>query len=238
MRSVYKKGDISYNEDNGIIFIGINMIELKMIGSITAEVDSGKIYKVTIRLKSNGYDVFIMNEEALELIKELKAEFEKKSIWRKNNITISNIKNRDGKRNLGIISTFINSIFHIGLHWWILYIILIIGFTSKSYGSELSDVQNQNFPFTYIYDVNLDKCVTTDSYKGKFSFNDLKNPKAVLEFPQRPGELTLVLPNGDMYVFTLDKLGCQNYRAHFFEDMSRQNKMEDDRYKDIDIDRN
>lgn len=97
---------------------------------------------------------------------------------------------------------------------------------------------NKDFPFTYIYDVNLDKCVTTDSYKGKFSFNDLKNPKAVLEFPQRPGELTLVLPNGDMYVFTLDKLGCQNYRAHFFEDMSRQNKMEDERYKDIDIDRN
>ena len=125
------------------------------------------------------------------------------------------------------------------IHISILYIILIVGFCTKGFGSELSDVQAQkkDFPFTYIYDVNLDKCFSSDYYKNKFSYNDLKNPKLVVEFPQRPNELTLVLQNSEMYVFTLDEESCKLYRKRFLEDIAKQNNIEDDRYKDIDIDK-
>lgn len=129
--------------------------------------------------------------------------------------------------------------YKIPLQFWILYIILIVGFCTKGFGSELSDVQAQkkDFPFTYIYDVNLDKCFSTNYYKNKFSYNDLKNPKLVVTFPQRPNELTLVLQNGEMYVFTLDEESCKLYRKRFIEDITKQNSIEDDRYKDIDIDK-
>ncbi len=99
--------------------------------------------------------------------------------------------------------------------------------------SELHQVQEQKFNFTYIYDVNIDKCVSTDYYKYKFSYNDLKNPRLVVEFQDRPGELTLITPNGEMYVFTDTEKHCLDYRQKFLEDLRRQNTADENRFEDI-----
>jgi len=86
------------------------------------------------------------------------------------------------------------------------------------------------FNYTFIYDVNTNKCVSTEYYKYKFSYNDLKNPRLVVEFQDRPGELTLVTPNGDMFVFTDTEEHCILYKQKFLEELRKQNKQEENKY--------
>ena len=51
----------------------------------------------------------------------------------------------------------------------------------------------------------------------------------MVEFQDRPGELTLITPNGEMYVFTDTEAHCISYRQKFLDDLRRQNKADEDR---------
>lgn len=223
-------GDIYSNLELGTITIGLSEFEIHYLYGFSVEPESpgSEILNVKIRFKNNAQSETIrMNIKAYDYIISIKETFlQSKEKHRREEHQRHAPENKKSKVVGGI-----------QIQFWILYIILILGFVSRSFGSELSDVQNQSFPYTYIYDVNIDKCVTTDYYKHKFSANDLKNPKLVAAFPQRPNELTLVLQSGEMYIFTKDEESCKLYRKKFLDDIIKQNRLEDDRYKNSEIDK-
>lgn len=235
--------NINVVKDTGLVEVGGARILLKFIAGVSydAESSSSEIYNVIIRYKNTNHDKFRMNREAFAELLYIYTRFleteelnsQKERIQKEGN----KLKNEEEKRKENKLKLSTKRI----LLAILVFQMLIFGVGVKqAFGSELNEVQNQNpknFPYTYIYDVNIDKCVTTEYYKHKFKETDLKNPKLVAELPQRPGELTLVLQNGEMFVFLLNEDSCKAYRKHFFEDMNRQNLKEDEKYKSSDIDK-
>ena len=75
------------------------------------------------------------------------------------------------------------------------------------------DKVKEEFPYGYIYDLAVNKCVTTDYYKYKFTEEMLKE-STVIQIPQRPEELT-IKSKDNLYVFTKDLKDCNEARKRF-----------------------
>ena len=240
--------DIFYNKRDLILTIGKRVIPIQIIKSVVGKPD--KLFDViytTINLDNGNYFEFGLTAKAykkvLYCVSEYKARYKGK---------ITNCPPVKGPSKLfGISKEFI--ILYI--------ILIIGFASPKLFGEELETLEespisvkeiaktnpkilpdynkinegvkpvNTTFEFRYIFDVDLDVCVTTDAYKNKFSYNDLKNPRLVVEFENRPGELTLITPTGEMYIFTDTLSHCEISRLKFREEMKKQNKAEENKYE-------
>lgn len=113
----------------------------------------------------------------------------------------------------------------------------MIMLVSNVYGSTDSKSNiDEEFPYTYIYIVNEDKCVSVKDLVNIFNYSDLKNPKLVAEFQDRPGELIFIGKNDEMLVFTDTDEHCQEYRNYFLEQLELSNLEEDMKYLKSDLD--
>ena len=233
--------DYIYEEDiellpNNMVKIGSSVLDFDRFGSIVFEY-VGSIYSdgtkniirnTIIRYKSNQSDRFQFEESAYEKLifmwalfkSKDKLEKEKSRLHHENVISTRKIE-LDGEKRVNKILKFF---------------IAILIFIVAAQHVKADSLVPANFPFTYIYDVNTNKCVHESAYRTKFSWHDLSNPKLVAEFPNRPGELVYVTPGGDMYVFTDTEERCRAYKKHFIEEMIRQNKLDEDR-SGLDIDK-
>ena len=238
IKEVIFENDIKLVDNNNSVSIGGTVIELKMISAIIfeyagqiksenqEEVRRYQINNTCLRYKNNQYDRIELEIEAYEKLMFIWELYKKRQIHVKQHEKdvqaeankAKNIRISENERLLKQ-NNFLR---------WIIILLFALVFAQT--------IRAEGFNYKYIYDVNIDKCVPIDYYKYKFTYDDLKNPKLVAEFPHRPGELTLVTPNGDMYVFTDTEERCKAYRKHFIEEMFRQNKMDEDR-SGIDIDK-
>ena len=251
-KKILSREEIYYDKKVNRINLGSRLYNFKNIIGMEGEMSPvHNCYIVTLIFDTKLEDIFYLNEEAFTKFQYCYAEHKAKMKREQSQLdkdwnTFSN-KNKEF------------TLFGIKKEFIILYIILILGFikcngmevinessvgefvdgkfVEKDTRKDLPKIPNgvpqvidNQFPFTYIYDVNINKCVTTEYYKHKFSYNDLKNPKLVVTFPQRPNELTLVLQNGEAYVFTKDEESCKAYKKKFIEDLIRQNKLEENKY--------
>lgn len=209
---------------NDLLKIGLAVIELKAIAAIIPETileddNPTQKYKVFIRYKSKNYETLYMNGSALEYMCEIWERYKENEI-RKRFDNDQVIKSNRKNKIIGMIKYYLQLI--------LITATLIAVLTTKSYGDD-------KFPYTAVYDVNKDVCVNIDEYKNVFSYNEVKNSKLVAEFPQRPGELVFVNNKDEMYVFTDTLPHCLTYRTHFLEDVDKQMKEEESKYKYIDL---
>ena len=243
--------EIFYNKKDLILMIGKRSIPMKIIESVVGKPDQAfDVVYTTINLDNKNCFEFGLTTEAYKkvwyCIAEYKARYKGK---------IANCPPVKGSGKIfGISKEFI--ILYI--------ILIIGFASPKLFGEELETLEespvsvkeivktnpkilpdynkinegvkpvNTTFEFRYIFDVDLDVCITTDAYKNKFSYNDLKNPRLVVEFENRPGELTLITPTGEMYIFTDTLSHCEMSRLKFREEMKKQNKAEENKYEIVD----
>lgn len=221
MREVIKSHEIEYVESVGLK-IGISIFEMAYIFGITGEKEAtfSEIYKTTIRFKNSQYESFRLNEDAY---KKLLFIFEEYKLSKNKEKTDEQIKYHKPK---------LGKLFGINYSFWILYIILILGFFSKSFGE---DLEQKEFQYKFIYDVNKDICVDSAIYDTKFTYEELMNPKFVGEFQKRPGELVFINNNDEMYVFTDTLERCKNYRDYFISEMLKQLSNEESRIDSFNI---
>lgn len=224
MKRVLQNDDIRFDESTESVFIGLSRYDINYVFGIVCEKESPQIIKITVRFKNGMYDHFILNDVAVNKLMFIKGEWDERKKKEREDARIKQLNGETFKKKLYFL--------RIGLNYWILYLILIFGFCSKSFGAEgpLAGDRVEEFPYSYIYDVNLDKCVTVDAYSTKFSYDELKNPMFVGEFQQRPGELVFINKQDEMYVFTDTNIRCQNYRKYFLEEMEKQIKDEESKY--------
>ena len=238
-KKVLSREEIYYDKIIDKIHLGLGLYSFKNIIDVNWEMSPvHECYIVTLTFDTKVEEVVYLNTEAFTKFQYCYAEHKAKRKFR--------AKSDHSQFDKAF------TLFRIKKEFIILYIILILGFL-VCYGMEIVNeasngkfingkfVENEikkelpidqieQFPYTYIYDVNIDKCVSIDYYKHKFSYNDLKNPKLVMEFPQRPNELILVIQNGEMYVFTNDEESCKAYKKRFIEDLIKQNRLEENKY--------
>lgn len=248
-KKVLSREEIYYDKRIDRINLGSRLYNFKNIIDVNGEMSPvHECYIVTLTFDTKVEDVFYLNTEAFTKFQYCYAEHKAKMKFRAKSDRSQFDKDWDTFSNKNKEFT----LFRIKKEFIILYIILILGFlkcngmeivneasngefingkfVENEIKKELPKDQIEQFPYTYIYDVNIDKCVSIDYYKHKFSYNDLKNPKLVMEFPQRPNELILVLQNGEMYVFTKDEESCKAYKKRFIEDLIKQNRLEENKY--------
>lgn len=221
MREVIKSHEIEYVESVGLK-IGISIFEMAYIFGITGEKEStfSEIYKTTIRFKNSQYEGFRLNEDAY---KKLLFIFEEYKLSKNKEKIDEQIKYNKPK---------LGKLFGINYSFWILYLILVLGFFSKSFGE---DIEQKEFQYKFIYDVNKDICVDSTVYDTKFTYEELMNPKFVGEFQKRPGELVFINNNDEMYVFTDTLERCKNYRDYFISEMLKQLSNEESRIDSFNI---
>lgn len=216
-KEVFCADNIAYNERLEKIEIGKSEFELEyVIGILSEQMDISEYQKVTIRYKNSQYDIFYLDITGERKLKFILEEFQNKKLEEK----LLRKEKEPIKKFLGIHHSF-----------WILYVILILGFVSKSFGA---DQLENKFEYEFIYDVNINKCVAIDSYKNKFSYQELNDPKFVGVFPKRPGELVFISLFDEMYVFTDTKERCKNYQKYFLEEMEKQLKEEESKIDEFD----
>lgn len=241
IKNIIQKNDIRYIEESNLVYIGDAIIDGQYLFCINGERESSfsQIIKTVVRYKNNQYDNFRMNEEAYN-----------KLVFIKETISIPKILETIPKKN--------KNFFGISKHFWILYIILILGFLSKSFGNEEPDdysstgeeitreakvferpgyvtqsemrwkspkyetPKKEEFPFSFIYDVNNNRCGTLDEFSERFTYNEIRNPKVVAEFPQRPGEMVFINLKDEMFVFTDTLDRCISYQTYFLEELNKQ----------------
>lgn len=222
MDTLIQKRDISVNDD--VLTIGLAKISLKAIAGIVPDQivldkNSTHKFKVFIRYKSKNYETLYMNKAALEHLTETWEKLQIEDYEQKlKNINENKTMRRD--RVYGKIK------YHLQLILITLTLIAVL--STRSYGDD-------KFPYTAVYDVNKDLCSTTEEYKNIFSYHEVKNSKLVAEFPQRPGELVFINNRDEMYVFIDTLPHCLTYRTHFLEEVDKQMKEEESKYKYIDL---
>lgn len=224
-KEVFCANNIVYNEKLEKIEIGKSEFELEyVIGILSEQMDISDYQKVTIRYKNSQYDIFYLDIAGERKLKFILEEFQNKKLeeklLRKEKEAHCTGGKEPIKKFLGIHHSF-----------WILYVILILGFKYKSFGA---DQLENKFEYEFIYDVNVNKCVAIDSYKNKFSYQELNDPKFVGVFPKRPGELVFISLFDEMYVFTDTEERCNNYQKYFLEEMEKQLKEEESKIDKFD----
>src|SRR5574344_1315878 len=192
-KEVFCANNIVYNKKLEKIEIGESELKIKYIfGIFPEQMDISEYQKVTIRYKNSQYDDFYLDESRLKKLKIILEEFQNKKLeeklLRKEKEALYTGGKEPIKKFLGIHHSF-----------WILYVILILGFKYQSFGA---DQLENKFEYEFIYDVNINKCASADYYKNKFSYQELNDPKFVGVFPKRPGELVFISLFDEMYVFT------------------------------------
>lgn len=241
LRNIIQKNDIRYIEESNLIYIGDTIIDGQYLFCINGKKESSfsQIIKTIVRYKNNQYDNFLMSEEAYN-----------KLVFIKETISVPKSPEIISKKN--------KSFFGISKHFWILYVILILGFLSKGFGNEEPDdysstgeeitretkvferpgyvtqsemrwkkpkydePKKEEFPFSFIYDVNNNRCGTLDEFSERFTYNEIRNPKVVAEFPQRPGEMVFINLKDEMFVFTDTLDRCISYQTYFLEELNKQ----------------
>jgi hypothetical protein len=207
-RIVYGQKDISYNEIANRLAIGNLELNLNYLFAISAVEFEKDLFNVTLRYKNSQYDIISMDKNAYDLLRFQYGIIEAMKIEKESKEDELKVKQTKRRFFLGI-----------GYNFWILYIILIIGFFSNIKGDVL---QNQKFDYQYVYNVNQDTCLPIENYIGKFSYQELNDPKFVGEFPKRPGELVFISLFDEMYVFTDTETRCLEYQKYFIEEMEKQ----------------
>lgn len=243
---------IVYNEKMEKIEIGESEVKLEyIIGIFPEQLDVSDFQKVTIRYKNSQYDIFYLENAGLRKLKFILEEFQNKKLEEKLLRKEKEAHYISGKESTKKI---------LGIHhsFWILYVILILGFLSKGFGNEEPDdysstgeeitretkvferpgyvtqsemrwkkpkydePKKEEFPFSFIYDVNNNKCGTLDEFSERFTYNEIRNPKVVAEFPQRPGEMVFINLKDEMFVFTDTLDRCISYQTYFLEELNKQ----------------
>ena len=213
--------------ENDIIKIGLIRIELKAISAIVPEPifeeeNATQKFKVFLRYKAKNYETVYMNLEALKYLTELWEALQLEDYEKK----LRNIEQGNQMKKMKVYGGI-----KYNLQIFLIACTLIAVLATKSYGQE----QN-NFPYTSVYDVNKDTCSPISDYKNAFSYDEIKNSKLVAEFPQRPGELVFLNSKYEMYVFVDTIEHCLSYRNHFLEDLEKQLKEEESKYDYSDLD--
>ena len=218
---VYEQKDVVFNEVTGKLAVGNLEIELNYLFAVNAVEVEKEIFDIILRYKNSQYDMVRVNKNAYDLLKFNINYFEISKIIKEQEKEEKQIKRSKSKSFLGINYSF-----------WILYLILVLGFFSKSFGE---DLEQKEFQYKFIYDVNKDICVDSTVYDTKFTYEELMNPKFVGEFQKRPGELVFINNNDEMYVFTDTLERCKNYRDYFISEMLKQLSNEESRIDSFNI---
>lgn len=247
-KEVIFQNDIRLSDDNESIFIGGSVIELKMIGVIileytrliesesTEEVGRYQIHNTCIRYKTNYYDRIKLEKEAYEKLQFIWDLYKKRTEHKKQ------IDKANFEHHLVKVKTLNKSLLEVNkqykkIIWFLLFIILVLSFLPnlKADDQISKSTQVEKFQYTFVYEVNIDKCQPLEAYntQNKFTYWDIKNSKLVAEFPHRPGELIFISTNGDMYVFTDTEDRCLKFQKRFIDEMNKQNEDEENRYQEV-----